>query len=122
MKKELVYIASPYTVGDKLENVRLQIDAWHMLRDAGMVPIAPLLTHYMEEVRHRDYEDWLDYDFSLISICQKVVRLRPHFNGVERPSSGADREQEEATRLGIEFLSFDSLEELKEQFILKPAN
>ena len=57
MKK--VYIASPYTNGDKLEMVRLQIDAWHILRDRGLIPIAPLLTHYINEVRERDHKDWL---------------------------------------------------------------
>ena len=115
--KNLVYIASPYTVGDKLENVKLQIEAWHILRDAGYLPIAPLLSHYMEEVRSRNYEDWLDYDFSLISICDKVIRIRPHFEGVERPSSGADKEEEETKRLGIEFISFNSLEDLKKCYL-----
>ena len=113
---KLVYIASPYTVGDKLENVRLQIDAWHILRDAGFLPIAPLMSHYLHEVRNRDYEDWLDYDFQIISRCDMVVRIRPHFDGVERPSSGADKEEEEAKRLELEFLSFNSLDELENYF------
>lgn len=115
--KKLVYIASPYKVGDKLENVKLQIDAWHILRDAGFVPIASLLTYYLDKERNRDYEDWMDYDFSLISICDMVVRIRPHFNEIERPSSGADREEIEAKRLGLNFFSFNSLDELKDYFL-----
>ena len=112
----LVYIASPYTIGDKLENVRLQIDAWHILRDAGFVPIAPLMSHYLDEVKYRDYKDWLDYDFQILRICDRIVRIRPHFDGVERPSSGADKEEEEAKRLGLEFISFNSLDELENHF------
>lgn len=113
MEKELIYIASPYTIGDKMENVRLQIEAWHILRDRGYYPIAPLLTHFIHEVRNRDYEDWMDYDFKLLSLCKKVFRIKPIYNGEERPSSGADREEIEANRLGIEFKSFVSIEELK---------
>ena len=30
-----IYLASPYTRGDKLEMVNLQIKAWHKLRDMG---------------------------------------------------------------------------------------
>jgi hypothetical protein len=112
MKK--VYIASPYTNGDKLEMVRLQIDAWHILRDRGLIPIAPLLTHYINEVRERDHKDWLEYDFELLRICDYVIRLYPVNDLGERiPSTGADIEEREAKRLGIPFYSFDTLQELQ---------
>jgi hypothetical protein len=113
-EKPIIYIASPYTVGDKLENVKLQIEAWHILRDKGFIPIAPLLSHYLEEFRHREYLDYLDYDFAIISLCNIVVRIRPHIDGVEIPSSGADQEEKESKRLGIRFLSFNSLNELRD--------
>jgi hypothetical protein len=112
--KKRIYIASPYTHGNKLEMVKLQIDAWHVLRDAGYMPIAPLLTHYINEVRERSHEEWLEYDFNLLGICDGIVRLKPLDPfGDEIPSKGADMEQEEAKRLGIPILIFSGMEELK---------
>jgi hypothetical protein len=112
--KDKVYIASPYTSGDKLRMVRLQIDAWHILKDFGYIPIAPLLTHYMNEVRKRSYSEWLEYDFEILKMCQCLIRLKPADDlGNEIPSMGADREEDEAKRLGIPCLSFSTLEDLK---------
>jgi hypothetical protein len=114
MDKQKIYIASPYTSGDKLQMVRLQIDAWHLLRDYGFIPIAPLLTHYMNEVRERSHAEWLEYDFEILKMCQGIIRIRPRDNfGIEIPSRGADMEQEEAVRLNIPFLEFISIEQLK---------
>jgi len=113
--KYKIYIASPYTSGDKLQMVRLQIDAWHILRDYGLIPIAPLLTHYINEVRERLHTEWLEYDFEVLRICNGVIRLRPKDDfGVEIPSRGADMEEEEAIKLGIPVLCFYSIEELKD--------
>jgi hypothetical protein len=118
--KTKVYIASPYTNGDKLKLVRLQIDAFHVLMDLGFYPIAPLLSHYINEIRERDWKEWLEYDFQTIQECQMVVRLYPKDEyGLEIPSKGADMEQEEAKRLGIEFHAFSSVEEMKEFFTLQ---
>ena len=113
MKKK-VYIASPYTQGDKLQLVRIQIDAFHILMDMGLVPIAPLLSHYINEVRERAHGEWLTYDFEIIGTCQVMVRIRPKDNfGVEIPSTGADMETEEAKRLGLEYYEVNSAEEIK---------
>jgi hypothetical protein len=115
--KTKVYIASPYTNGNKLELVKLQIDAFHILMDLGFYPIAPLLSHYINEVRERTWKEWLNYDIQTIHECQILVRLYPkNENGLEIPSKGADAEEAEAKRLGIEFHSFESLKEMKEFF------
>ena len=117
MDMKRIYIASPYTRGDKLKLVRVQIDAFHILRDLGYYPIAPLLSHYINEVRDRTHKDWLEYDFESIGMCDSVVRIRAKDeNGIEIPSTGADMEEAEAKRLGLEFLDFESVEELKEYF------
>lgn len=116
-KKTKVYIASPYTNGDKLQLVRLQIDAFHVLMDLGFYPIAPLLSHYVNEVRERDWKEWLDYDLQTIQECQMVVRLYPtDEHGLEIPSKGADVEEAEAKKLGIEFHAFSSVKAMKEFF------
>jgi hypothetical protein len=112
--KEKIYIASPYTNGDKLKMVKLQIDVWNVLKDFGYIPIAPLLTHYINEIRERSASEWLEYDFEILKMCQGIIRIRPRDNfGAEIPSLGADMEQEEAIRLNIPFLEFISIEQLK---------
>jgi hypothetical protein len=116
MKKK-VYIASPYTRGDKLQLVRIQIDAFHILMDLGFIPIAPLLFHYINEVRERPHGEWLEYDLEIIATCQMMIRIRPRdeFNA-EIPSTGADRETIEATKLGLEYYEVNSAEEIKTLF------
>lgn len=90
----LVYIASPYTIGDKRLNVERQIEMAHQVLDYGYCPVWPLSSHYLEQYRSRPYEEWLEMDFELISRCDALLRL-------EGESLGADREVVEATRLGI---------------------
>jgi len=109
-----VYIASPYTNGDKLQMVRIQIDAWHALQDLGYYSIPPLLSHYINEVRERPWTEWLKYDFQTIAMCDAVVRIRPKDkNGVEITSGGADLEKVEALRLGLQYREFETVEEMK---------
>ena len=108
------YIASPYTQGDKLQLVQVQIQAWHILRDKGFYPIAPLLSHYFNEYRERAHGEWIKYDLETIAMCDMVIRLRiKNENGKEIPSSGADMETAEATRLGLEYYEFGSIEDLE---------
>lgn len=92
-----IYIASPYTLGDTATNVRRQIDAANQLIDAGYVPVWPLSCHYLHEVVERDYETWMVMCFAWLSRCDGVLRLTGE-------SSGADREVQEAYRLGIPVL------------------
>jgi len=104
-----VYIASPYTQGDKLQMVRIQIDAWHALQDLGYYAIPPLLSHYINEVRER------------IAMCDAVVRIRPKDErGIEIPSSGADKEKIEAQRLGLQYREFETIEQMRDSLQEKP--
>jgi hypothetical protein len=118
--KDKCYLASPYSNGNKLDLVKLQIDAFHVLMDLGFYPIAPLLSHYINEVRNRDWKEWLEYDLQTIQDCQMLVRLHPKDEtGLEIPSKGADMEEVEAKRLGLKFYDFNSIEEMKEFFTLQ---
>lgn len=119
MKKLKIYIASPYTAGDRIQNIRLQIDAFHILRDLGYIPIPPLISHYINEIKERSHADWIAYDFEILAICNLVVRIRPKDNlGIEIPSPGADMEIAEAKRLNIPFYEFSNLDDLNSFFIL----
>jgi hypothetical protein len=100
----IVYIASPYSLGDPEENVRVQIDAAHRLMDLGHTPIAPLLSHFLHLHRPRPYEDWLRSDLEIIPRCDMLLRLPGE-------SPGADRETDLAMTLSIPVIyGWDKLE------------
>lgn len=89
----VVYIASPYTVGDVAANVKRQIDMASYLINRGFCPIAPLLSHFIQIQHPKPYEDWIEIDFELIRRCDVVLRLPGN-------SEGADREVAFAEKIG----------------------
>ncbi len=91
---KIIYIASPYTLGDVAANVAVQIEAAHKIMDAGHCPVAPLLSHYLHIHRQRHYQDWIDIDLALIPKMDIVLRL-------PGKSSGADGETALAEKLGM---------------------
>lgn len=91
---KMVYIASPYTVGDTAVNVRAQLEAADLLMDHGFCPVAPLLTHFQHILNPRPYEHWMEIDFEKLRRCDAVWRLPGE-------SKGADREVALARELGI---------------------
>lgn len=80
-----VYVAGPYTNGDKLENTMKAMNAAQLLMDAGCYPYVPHMSHFLEAEKSRDYEFWLAMDFAFLEVCDALVRLSGH-------SPGADRE------------------------------
>ena len=89
-----VYIASPYSVGNKVENVRRSLEIADKLIEAGMFPYSPLLNHYQNELFPQPEETWIKQDLAWISCCQYLLRLPGE-------SVGADGEVSEAESLGI---------------------
>lgn len=85
----VIYISSPYTVGDVGANVSRQIEAAHRIMDMGHAPIVPLLSHFLHIHRQRPYEDWMQADLATVRVCDIVLRLPGE-------SKGADREVEQA--------------------------
>lgn len=90
----VVYISSPYSCGNPVANVSVQIHAMHRIMDMKAAPIAPLLTHFADLYRPRPYDDWLHVDLAIIPKMDVVLRLP----GI---SPGADREVAEAMRCGV---------------------
>jgi len=105
----IVYIASPYTEGDKMENVCRQIDAADEIRDAGHLPYAPLLFHFWHILIPHDYDYWTAMDLEWVRKAEVLVRL-------PGDSRGADAEVAEAQRLGISV--YYSVESFLEAFSL----
>ena len=113
MSRIKVYIASPYTKGDHLENVNVQMDMYSELLDLGFLPFAPLYTHYIH-VRHRkDYDTWMDVDYNWIEVCDVLLRLPGE-------SGGADLEVAHAKKIGMPV--FYSVEELLKWYEEKNNN
>jgi len=109
-----VYIASPYTTGDKQENVNLQIDAAAILLEHGYAPHVPLYNHY-HQLRHpHTHQEWIKLDLVWLDMCDILIRIRPVVDGVEIPSSGADAEEAKARELNIPVFTFANLIELEE--------
>jgi nucleoside 2-deoxyribosyltransferase len=88
-----IYVAGPIS-SDPLGNVRRGVEVWHELWERGFNPYLPHLTCYLELAQHREYEEWMELDFSWLLLCDAVLRLP----GV---SPGADRETGLAISVGI---------------------
>jgi hypothetical protein len=107
-----IYIASPYSNGDKEENVNLQMDIAEELMQHGFAPYTPLLTHF-QHLRHpREEHDWYKLDNEFLSLCDILIRIKPIKNGKEITSVGADKEEILARELKIPVFSFHTLEEM----------
>lgn len=89
-----VYVAGPYSCGSVTENVGKAIDVGHRLLNAGYAPLVPHLTHFMDLVFTRCYEEWMEMDLAWVAAANAVLRLPGR-------SEGADREVALALSLGI---------------------
>lgn len=115
MKKIKVYIASPYTNGWTSDNVRVQLDALHILMDEGFDPFAPLINHYAEIHRSRPEHEWFSWDIAWLKMCDVLVRIHTtDRDGVEIPSSGADIEEQTAVDENMAVFNFQNLGELEQ--------
>jgi hypothetical protein len=79
-----VYIAGPYSQGDKEVNVRRAIDMASTLMRLGHVPFCPHLTHYIHLIHPEDYETWMSQDLEWLSVCDCVIRLTGESEGADR--------------------------------------
>ncbi len=113
MKKIKVYIASPYTLGWQPDNVRRQLEAKHILLDYGFIPFAPLENHFSEIHRHRDDNEWFEWDLEWLKVCDVLIRIKPIIEGQELKSTGSDIEQQTAIDENILVYTFNSLKELE---------
>ena len=89
-----VYIASPYTKGNRLLNVLKQVDTANELMDLGFAPYAPLMNHYWEQRQHRQTAEWLSLDVEWLRVCHAILRLPGE-------SAGADFEVKVARGMQI---------------------
>jgi len=89
-----VYLASPYTLGDPVLNVRAQIEAAEELVNLGYLPHVPLLSHLWHIASPHPYEYWMEIGLEWVRHCDILLRLPGE-------SKGADAEVTLARELGI---------------------
>ena len=83
MKK--IYIASPYTKGNKNSNILRQVEAANELIERGYNVFAPLSFGYLQEMFHElPHEKWMEIDFDWILSCDAVLRLSGESKGADR--------------------------------------
>ena len=86
-----VYIAGPYSKGDKEQNVRNAIDAADIVSRLGLIPYIPHLSYYWDLRRNHSYEFWMNQCLQWLLSCDIVFRIKGE-------SPGADLEVEMAKK------------------------
>jgi len=84
-----VYIAGPYTKGDRSENVRNAMKAMDQLIAAGHEPFCPLLTHFQDLAFPRPWSDWMRIDLAWLPFAEAVVRLPGKSKGADVETASA---------------------------------
>lgn len=107
-----IYLASPYSKGDKYENVKFQMNAANELINRGYAPYVPLLNHFLQQEFPQTEHKWLKLDFEYLPCCDVLIRLKPIVKGEEISSPGADKEEEYARRLKIPVFSFNTIDQM----------
>jgi hypothetical protein len=103
-----VYLASPYSIGNKEHNVLYAMKVARDLRKLDLMVYEPLLYHFADKEFHEPYDYWMKVVVSWLKACDCVLRL-------PGTSAGADRETLTAQRVGIPvFTSIDDLITYKE--------
>jgi Domain of unknown function (DUF4406) len=98
-----IYVAGPYSKGDKEKNVHEAIRVANALADLGFAPYVPHFTHYWDIRHNRPYEFWLELDNQFLPCCDAVLRIPGE-------SSGADKEVVLAQKVGLPI--FTNIDEL----------
>ena len=101
--KKLVFLSSPYTLGDVAVNVRESLLMADKIEAAGFMVYAPLLSHFRHMILPHEYEYWIQRGIEWIGRCDCVLRM-------PGKSKGADREVRAAEICNIPV--YYSLEEL----------
>ena len=104
MFRPLVYIASPYSIGNAAVNVRTQFLVAEQLWAAGFLPYPPLYNHFWHFLNPHEEQYWMAMDREWVLRSDAVLRLPGE-------SRGADEEVIIADAHGIPV--FHSLDELQ---------
>jgi len=102
--KKIIYISSPYSIGNQADNVRRQVMVANELLGMGFIPFCPCL-HLWHLITPKLQREWLDIDLALLPRMDGLLRLPGE-------SQGADNEVALALKLGIKV--YYSIGEIRE--------
>lgn len=94
--RTVVYVSGPYSRPNPNHNTKKAIEVADELLARGFCPIVPHLSHLWDTLSPKSWQDWLDYDLSLIRSAGVDAMLR-----LPGESAGADLETALAAELGI---------------------
>ena len=90
MRRRKVYIAAPYSNGDKLNdahvsaNVKVALATAAQLINMGFDAFAPHTSHYVaKELRTISYERWMEWCINLLDDFDCVLRLKGASKGAD---------------------------------------
>lgn len=105
-KRLMVYVAGPYTNPDPCANTHRAVRMGQYLWERGYCPFVPHLSHFWHTMIPNPYQMWLDLDILWLEKCDVLLRL-------DGESSGADKEEEHARKIGIPVVyTIDELEKI----------
>jgi hypothetical protein len=108
-----VYVASPYSKGDTVQNVRNAVLVGDRLAIHGFYPFIPVLTHFWHYLRPHEYGFWMEQDKAWLLKCDCLLR-------VPGESRGADEEVKLARKNNIPV--FFTVSALLEHYQFKANN
>lgn len=79
----LIYIASPYSLGDQSLNIRRQIETADILLLKGHTPFVPCLSHLWHLISPKPYDEWMRIDLAFMGYCDAVLRLSGESKGAD---------------------------------------
>jgi hypothetical protein len=98
-----VYLAGPYSKGDKEHNVRQAILFGEYLTQKGFIVYVPHLSHFWDLQHPHDHKFWMEYDKHWLGLCDCLLRIPGE-------SAGADIEMKWALDACMPvFLDIDSM-------------
>jgi hypothetical protein len=101
-----VYIAGPISKGNMLRNCIRGMKVAHQVLKLGYIPFCPHQSWIWQQVTPLTHNEWLEYDFRWIELCDAVLRI-------SGKSIGADLEERFAKEHGIPV--YYSIRELKKK-------
>lgn len=99
----IIYVSAPFSKGDQFVNVRNACLAGDEILKKGHIPLVPHLTALWHAISPKSWEEWMEIDTALLSMCDALVRLPGE-------SKGADMEVAEAKKLHL--IIYDNLEQI----------
>jgi len=96
--KPLVYLASPYSKGDRFLNTMAAVIKYRELLEDGIVnPVCPLLSGLIPAADDTPWERWIEVDIAILDRCDAVFSFNSIVNQyVQVGSKGRDMEVEHA--------------------------